>query len=277
MYCCKNTLLSLILILAGTLAAQTAGRDELIKGAGFIPTTVYSRQESEELLKLYESLRVVDVCDGMDMAGLPNTGLVERSIVPSWKDLIGMKHVFCGIALTVRYVPTQSPDRPAPGQDFAQWEGAFYGERSSECFVDIIQPGTALVIDDVEDRDIGTIGSNNIMKWREKGVVGVVTDASARDVDEVAKEGVPLYFRHVGRGIRPGRNELESVNRPVSIGGVLVCPGDVVVADGDGVMVVPRRVAREVALHARGILDGDKEGRRKLYERLGLPFDQTVK
>ena len=71
-------------------------------------------------------------------------------------------------------------------------------------------------------------------------MVGVVTDATARDLDEVETERVPLYLRRPGRGIRPGRNKLESVNRPIVCGGVLVMPGDVVVADGDGVVVVPR-------------------------------------
>ena len=88
---------------------------------------------------------------------------------------------------------------------------------------------------------------------------------------------MPLYVRKKGRGIRPGRNELESVNRPVVIGGVLVCPGDVVVADGDGVIVVPRKVARQVAENARVVLENDKKGRRKLYKSLGMPLDQTVK
>ena len=55
--------------------------------------------------------------------------------------------------------------------------------------------------------------------------------------------------------IRPGRNELESVNRPVTIGGVLVRPGDVVMADGDGVVVVPRERAVEVANAALPFLD----------------------
>ena len=53
-------------------------------------------------------------------------------------------------------------------------------------------------------------------------------------------------------------------------------PGDVIVADGDGVLVVPRAVAADVARYAKRILDGDKDGRRKLYEKLGLPKDKSV-
>jgi regulator of RNase E activity RraA len=79
-----------------------------------------------------------------------------------------------------------------------------------------------------------------------------------------------------GRGIRPGRNEIESVQKPISFGGVLVNPGDVVVADGDGVIVVPRAYAKRVAEAAQVILDGDKGGRRALYIQLGLPLDFTV-
>ena len=88
---------------------------------------------------------------------------------------------------------------------------------------------------------------------------------------------MPLYLRKKGRGIRPGRNEIESVNRPVSIGGVLVCPGDVVVGDGDGVVVVPRAVAEQVAKFASKILTKDKTDRKGLYESLGRPLDKTVK
>jgi hypothetical protein len=59
------------------------------------------------------------------------------------------------------------------------------------------------------------------------------------------------------RGIRPGRNEIESVNRPIECGGVLVRPGDVIVADGDGVVVVPREKAQEVAEYAKAIVQGN--------------------
>jgi regulator of RNase E activity RraA len=57
---------------------------------------------------------------------------------------------------------------------------------------------------------------------------------------------------------------------------VLVCPGDVVVADGDGVVVVPRAVAEQVAKYANEILVNDKAGRKSLYENLGRPLDKTV-
>jgi regulator of RNase E activity RraA len=264
------------LLFSSLLFAQTADPADLEKGVNFFETKTYSAEENAELLKLYEKLRVADVSDGLDMVGLPNTGLVDASIQACWKDEENLSHVFRGIALTCRYVPTQKKDRPEPGEDFAAWEGHFYSQYSAEPWASIIQPGHVIVIDDDEFGDVGTIGSNNVMGWAAKGAVGVVTDAGARDADEVAIEKVPLYLRKKSRGIRPGRNELESVNHPVSIGGVLVCPGDVVVADGDGVVVVPRYVAEEVAKNAQQILDNDKAGRRNLYKQLGLPPDQTV-
>ena len=137
-------------------------------------------------------------------------------------------------------------------------------------------PGSVVVIDGHEDGDTGTIGSNNIMLWKTRGAVGRRDQRRGRDTDEIIKEKVPLYFKGAGRGIRPGRNEVESVNRPMTFGGVLVRPGDVIVADGDGVVVVPREQAEAVARAAREILEADKAARRKLYEKLGLPPDRTL-
>jgi regulator of RNase E activity RraA len=62
----------------------------------------------------------------------------------------------------------------------------------------------------------------------------------------------------------------------VVIGGVLIRPGDVIVADGDGVIVVPREQAIPVAKAAHEILSIDKAQRKKLYEELGIPLDFTV-
>lgn len=267
----------LILVIFTAVHAIAQNNPDPGKGVNYIENQVYSDEENAEILKLYEKLRVADVSDGLDMVGLPNTGLVDPAIHADWLDHENLTHIIRGIAVTARYVPTQRPDRPQPGEDFAAWEGHFYGTYSTEAFASAIRKGSVVVIDDVEDKDIGSIGSNNILSWVKAGAVGVVTDAGSRDTDEIAIEKVPVYLRKKGRGIRPGRNELESVNRPVVIGGVLVCPGDVVVADGDGVVVVPRKVAKQVALFAQAILDKDKAGRLQLYKSLGIPEDKTVK
>ncbi len=273
----KQLCVFLITIATSQVFSQEINKADIEKGFNFIETKIFSEAEDAEILKLYEGLRVADVSDGMDMVGLPGTGLVDPAIHPDWIDLENLSHQFRGIAVTARYVPTQRADRPEPGQKFQEWEGHFYNAYSHEAFTKLIKSGTAIVIDDVEDKDIGSIGSFNILYWKKLGAAGVVTDATSRDTDEIAIEKVPLYLRKKGRGIRPGRNELESVNRPVVIGGVLVCPGDIVVADGDGVIVVPRGVAKQVAEFARAILDKDKSARKDLYESLGIPLDNTVK
>jgi len=262
------------------LANENAGPNtqELRSGKNYIPTKIYSAQDDEQILKFFDGLRVADVSDGMDKVGLTNTGLMSPEIHALWKDTVHYKHRFIGIAVTVRYVPTNKP--PAPAMDtapFDRWVGQWYNQLSTEPFVPLIRKGTALVIDDALDSDVGSIGSNNIMGWQVRGCVGVVTNATARDTDEIITEKVPLYFKKPGRGIRPGRNEIESVNRPIVCGGVLVEPGDVIVADGDGVIVVPRAHAKEVAEYAKTILDGDKAGRRNLYKKLGLPSDDSIK
>lgn len=274
----KNLIMFFIfLMMLSAVSAQVPDKSALAKGMNFIETRTYSAEDDAKILELYKNLRVADVSDGLDMAGLPGTGLVNPEIHPCWVDLKDFSHVFRGIAITVRYVPTQRPALPAPGEDFSKWEGNFYSTYSHEAFAQLIRRGSAIVIDDVEDRDIGSIGSNNILGWYSLGATGIVTDAGARDTDEIGLEGVPLYLKKKGRGIRPGRNEIESVNRPITIGGVLVCPGDVVVGDGDGVVVVPRAVADQVAKYANAILINDKTGRKGLYEKLGKPLDKTVK
>ena len=265
-----------LLLITAALFSQNEGEEKLKNGFNFIPTEVYSFEEDSLLLQIFNGLRVADVSDGMDRVGLSGNGLIDPAIHPLWKNLDNLSHQFHGIAVTMRYVPTMRKKLPENLENFSTWESDWYNKISSETWTQLIRPGSAIVIDDVEDADIGSIGSYNILAWYKQGAAGIITDASARDTDEIIKECVPLYLRHKGRGIRPGRNELESVNRPVVIGGVTVCPGDMIVADGDGVIVVPRSVARQVAQYARKILDDDKAGRRQLYNEVGLPTDQTV-
>ena len=73
-----------------------------------------------------------------------------------------------------------------------------------------------------------------------------------------------------------GRLRFDTKDIPVSVGGVVVYPRDVVVADGDGVIVVPRKMAVEIAKYAQRELTQDKAARKKLYKELNMELDETV-
>jgi 4-hydroxy-4-methyl-2-oxoglutarate aldolase len=137
--------------------------------------------------------------------------------------------------------------------------------------VSLIRKGTIVVIEEPQGVDTGTIGSNNIMRWRTKGCLGVVTNNGARDTDQIIVEKVPLYYRQAGRGVPPGRNQIESVNCSIVCGGVLVEPGDVIFADGDGVAVVPRTKAKDVADYARATVEKDKKTGKCFIKNLACP------
>jgi len=73
-----------------------------------------------------------------------------------------------------------------------------------------------------------------------------------------------------------GRLQYDAMDIPINIEGVTVNPGDVIIADGDGVLVVPRDKAPVVAELARKELNLDKDSRRKLYDKMGWNYDNTV-
>lgn len=272
-------IVTLSVLTLAVASAQTPELTNLGAGKSLLQTAVYSADDDKRILALFEGLRVADVTDGMDAVGLQNVGLMDPEIHPLWKDVQTFAHRIIGVAVTARYVPTNRgpAGRMSSVEDYDKWAGNWYNQLSSEPFTDVLREGSVLVLDDASAMDVGSIGSNNIMAWKARGMVGVVTNATARDTDEIATERVPLYFRRPGRGIRPGRNEIESVNRPIVCGGVLVMPGDIVVADGDGVVVVPRAHAEAVARYAQGVIEKDKAARRKLYEQLNLPPDPSIR
>jgi regulator of RNase E activity RraA len=240
-----------------------------------------SERARREILELYEDLRVTDVCDGMDLIGLQDIGLMEPRIRPLWRDTAQFSHRFVGFAITVRHVPTDvrvGQDSFSSLEGFKEFKREQYG-RAPDAWLKTARPGDVAVIDAGGVHECGFIGSNNSLGWAEKGVVGVVTNAGARDTDEIIKVGkIAVYCRdgYSTRGVRPGRLIAESYNFPINCGGVLVFPGDVIVADGDGVIVVPRRHALTVGRLAREIHIGDEKSRAARYRRLGIPLDETV-
>ncbi len=113
----KLFILSLFLLpgLFRAAVAQDYDKAALAKGMNFIGTKTYTAEEDARILALYKDLRVADVSDGLDMVGLPGTGLVDPAIHPDWVDLKDFSHIIRGIAVTVRFVPTQKPALPRSG------------------------------------------------------------------------------------------------------------------------------------------------------------------
>ena len=240
-----------------------------------------SEQARKEILELYKDLRVTDVLDGMDLIGLQDIGLMNKDIRPLWRDVGKFSHRKVGFAITVRHVPTDVrvgqnsfPDL----EGFKKFKSQQY-KRAPDAWLSGARPGDIVVIDAGGIPECGFIGSNNSLGWAEKGVVAAVTNGGARDTDEIVKvKKIAVYCRngHSSRGVRPGRLIAESYNFPISCGGVFVYPGDLVVADGDGVIVVPREHALRVGKLAREIHIGDEKGRAGRFKRLGMQPDETV-
>ncbi len=236
----------------------------------------FSVEEDKKLLALYEGQRVSDVADALDTVGLFGATVMSHDIMPLWRDTKEFSHRIQGVAITARYVKTSRVIPKVPQSQFYDWARPYYREVTPDAWTEYIRPGMIAVLDKADDGDTRNIGSMNSMGWKLKGLRGVVTNGGAGDSDEIIAEKIPIYMRHVERGWPPGRTEIESVNAPVMVGGVLVRPGDIIIADGDGVVVVPRQQAEPVARRAREILEQDKKARRRLYEKLGLPMDKSV-
>jgi len=180
-----------------------------------------------------------------------------------------------GIAKTARYtatmrrVPTMTPEEHP---DYRKW---WEGEIFSSDFHNLIEDGDMLMMDQ-GGLNVAVMGSNNSFAYKNKGMRGMVIDGGIRDTDEVILERIPAWSRYIAVPMTHDRLEFSDMMNPISVGGVQVNPGDVVVADGDGVIVVPRAKALEVAKYARHEHVNDNVTRKRLYQEAGLPEDDSL-
>jgi len=160
--------------------------------------------------------------------------------------------------------------------DIVNAHGIWFREVGNISAAEHVRPGSVIVTDTGGSREVGFWGSNNALSMVAHGAVGIVTDGYCRDTYEVTLQRTPICAQRRGRTIIPGRIETVDVQTTIACGGAKVEPGDIVGCDDDGLVVVPQRIAPEAAKHAVAILIADMKGRRRLYERLGMVFDETV-
>lgn len=153
-----------------------------------------------------------------------------------------------GFARTLRFLPLREDvfRRIGGGSDNAQ-----------KSAVDTLQPGEVLVIDCRQDPGAGTIGDILAATAIQRGATGIVTDGGLRDSAAVAALDIPTYYGTAHPAVLGRRHVPVDMDLPVACGGVLVNPGDVLVGDQDGVVVIPRELADDVA--AAAVAQEDEE------------------
>lgn len=180
------------------------------------------------------TLSTAEISDALDAFDLPGSALGLRPIA-------GPARLF-GLAFTVRFAPI---DRFQPGT---------VGD-----FIDTLQPGTVAVLDNAGRLDCTVWGGILSRLAAHKGLGGTVINGVCRDTAEADAAGYPLYARD--RFMRTGKDrvQVEAYEQPVMLGDVRVCPGDLVVGDADGVVVVPRPRLREVLTKALETRDVEEQ------------------
>jgi regulator of RNase E activity RraA len=180
---------------------------------------------------------------------------------------------FAGYAHTAKLLPSS---RVVPAMSYEEYCRTL-GEMTDGCYTLV---GTAradeVLVVDAGGANAGLFGSDVALTLMQRGVVGMVIDGTCRDSREIRLERAPVFATVRSSAHVIGRLQFGSDNEPISCAGVHVRPGDVVMADDDGVLVMPRGLAEEAIVMAEDILRLDKLSRRAKYGALGLPPDDSV-
>jgi regulator of RNase E activity RraA len=145
-----------------------------------------------------------------------------------------------GIAYTMRFIPFREDMNPPNGP-----RRSVQPQAMEEC-----PPGHVLVVDSRGDPRAASAGDLYIGRLAARGCSGIVTDGGLRDSEGILKTGLPAYQRRPTSPPSPIVHYPIDLNLPIGCGGVAVYPGDIIVGDCDGVVVIPPGIADEIAEEA---------------------------
>ncbi|MGR9221435.1 ribonuclease activity regulator RraA (plasmid) [Rhizobium leguminosarum] len=207
----------------------------------------------KELIDALKEIGAATVAGTLGHMGFRNPHMVGPVPQKRGKSIVGP-------ALTLQFMP-QRPDLFTEGE---------YADPETQLHRHVlyhVQQGDVVVVDARGDMSSGVFGDMMSTYFKGRGGAGIVIDGCMRDRPNVEKLDIPLWLRgwtpnyHVQTGIYPN-----AVNVPIACGGVTVIPGDIIVADDDGVVVVPVAMASKVIEESKKHHDWEEFSRVKLME-----------
>jgi 4-hydroxy-4-methyl-2-oxoglutarate aldolase len=192
----------------------------------------------------FTTLGTATLSDALDRLGIAGQASGIRSIIPDRK--------VSGRAFTVRFVPTTG-------------RGGTVGD-----FIDSVAPGSVLVLDNGGRRDVTVWGDLLTTTAALREISGTIIHGVCRDTERIRDTGYPVFSRGVHMRTGKDRVRAESIQEIVSIGEASVAPGDLVVGDADGVVVIPKAEEEAVLELARQV--DDAERRIRLAVEAGTPL-----
>jgi len=144
-----------------------------------------------------------------------------------------------GDAFTLRYIPAREDLNP-----LSVFLDRGHPQRKA---VEECPPGAVMVIDSRKDARAASAGGILVSRLMKRGVAGVVTDGGFRDSPEIATLSIPAYHHRPAAPTNLTLHQALDINVPIGCGDVAVWPGDVVVGDGEGVVIIPAGIADEIA------------------------------
>lgn len=207
---------------------------------------------ADDLLQKFKELATPTIANALDDVGFEGVLVGLTQMVPGTRCV--------GRAVTVREITGRRGDFTSADFKVGQ-------------IIDAAKPGDVLVIDN-GGHCVSTFGGLATLAAKLKGVAGLVADTGVRDREEMIGHQFPVFARHMTPLTGRSRLAIAGINEAVSCGGVRVRPGDVIVADGSGVVCVPAEHAAEVARLALNYARDDAAAAAELAK--GLTFSAAM-
>ena len=177
------------------------------------------------------------LCTALFKRGLRNQFIQDvRPLNPALPNMVGE-------AFTLRYIPAREDLNP-----LSVFLDRAHPQRKA---VEECPPGAVFVVDSRKDPRAASAGCILVTRLMKRGVAGVVTDGGFRDSPEIARLPFPAYHNRPSAPTNLTLHQALDINVPIGCGDVAVWPGDVVVGDAEGVVVIPAHMADEVAVEAQ--------------------------